>query len=72
MMMDAMLSAVMDTYVAIGLVNRLLIHQNRILTAYPSAMDPMKIIRNATQDAVTVCAFLTLLYISLLHSQLSH
>ena len=62
-LMDAMLTAVMDTYVAIGLVDRILILKQLTLTAHPSAMDPMKIIRNATQDAVTVCTFFTLIYI---------
>jgi len=53
MMTVAMLTVVMDTDVAIGLANQILTLKPLTLTVNQCAMDPMKIIRNAMQDAVT-------------------
>jgi len=53
MMTVVMLTVVMDIDVAIGLANRILMLQHLTLTVNQSAMDPMKIIRSATLDAVT-------------------
>ena len=56
-----MLTVVMETDVATGIAFRIPIVLQFILTAHQSATDPMKTIRNATQDAVTVRALLSLL-----------
>jgi len=49
---NAMLTVVMETDVVTGLANRILTLMSLILIVNQSAMDPMKTLKLATQDAV--------------------